>query len=173
MKLPVEDKHLHTKQSFLDEIAALLAGNAAERLIFSEITTGASNDIKVATGMARRLVMTYGMSDELGPIAYGEQHDMVFLGREISEQRNYSEDVARRIDEEVSKIIKEGYERATEVLNKYRSHLETIAKRLVKEETLEQEQFHDIVKDIIPAGKKQAPEFESALPTDEVAAEAA
>jgi len=110
MKLPVEDKHLHTRQSFLDEIAALLAGNAAERLVFNEITTGASNDIKVATGMARRLVMTYGMSEALGPIAFGEHHDMVFLGREISEQRNYSEEVAKKIDEEVSKILKQGYE---------------------------------------------------------------
>ena len=168
MKLPIEDKHLHTKQSFLDEIAALLAGNAAERLIFNEITTGASNDIKVATGMARRLVMTYGMSD-LGPIAYGEQHDMVFLGREISEQRNYSEEVAKKIDDEVSKLISEAYDRATSVLTKYRSYLETIAQRLIKEETLEQEQFHEIIKDIIPAAKKQAPEFTDELPnTDDL-----
>jgi cell division protease FtsH len=164
MKLPVEDKHLHTKQSFLDEIAALMAGNAAERLIFNEITTGASNDIKVATGMARRLVMTYGMSD-LGPIAFGEQHDMVFLGREISEQRNYSEEVAKKIDEEVAKILKENYDRATEILKTYRSYLDTIAHRLIKEETLEQEQFHEIVKDIIPAEKKKVPEFD-VIPTE-------
>ncbi len=163
MKLPVEDKHLHTKQSFLDEIAALLAGNAAERLIFNEITTGASNDIKVATNMARRLVMTYGMSD-LGPIAFGEQHDMVFLGREISEQRNYSEQVAKNIDDEVARILKENYTRATEVLTKHRDILEIIAKRLVKEETLEQEQFYEIVKDIIPAGKKRTPEFDVVIP---------
>jgi len=165
MKLPVEDKHLHSKQSFLDEIAALLAGNAAERLIFKEITTGASNDLKVATNMARKLVMSYGMSDELGPISFGEHHDMVFLGREISEQRNYSEEVARKIDEEVSKIMRQGYERATEALTKYRSYLDIIAQRLVKDETLEQEQFHEIVKDIIPAGKKKSPEFE-ALPIE-------
>ena len=171
MKLPVEDKHLHTKQSFLDEIAALLAGNAAERLIFNEITTGASNDIKVATGMARRLVMSYGMSD-LGPIAYGEQHDMVFLGREISEQRNYSEEVAKRIDDEVSRIINDGYVRATEILTKYRSYLDTIAKRLITEETLEQEQFHEIVKDIIPPNKKRSPEF-VALPVEIPSPEAA
>lgn len=168
MKLPVEDVHLHTKQSFLDEIAALLAGNAAERLIFNEITTGASNDIKVATNMARRLVMNYGMS-ELGPIAFGEHHDMVFLGREISEQRNYSEQVAKQIDDEVSKLMKQGYERALEVLTKHRSILDTIAKRLITEETLEQEQFNEIVKGIIPAGKKKEPEFEAVLPVDESA----
>ncbi len=172
MKLPFEDKHLHTKQSFLDEIAALLAGNAAERLVFKEITTGASNDIKVATSMARSLVMAYGMS-ELGPIAFGEHHDNIFLGRDISEQRNYSEEVAKKIDEEVSRIIKENYVRATEVLTKHRDVLETIAQRLIKEETLEQEPFHEIVKHIIPAGKKQRVEFEDALPPAEEVVEAA
>lgn len=160
MKLPIEDKHLHTKQSFLDEIAALLGGYAAEKLVFNELTTGASNDLKVATAMARKLVMNYGMSDEIGPIVLGDQHEMVFLGREISEQRNYSEAVAKVIDEEVSKIMKSGLQRATEVLTKFRSHLNTIAERLVKDETLEQEAFFEIVKDIIPAEKKQAPEFE-------------
>jgi cell division protease FtsH len=162
MKLPFEDKHLHTRQSFLDEIAALLAGNAAERLVFNEITTGASNDFKVATNMARKLVMSYGMSEEIGPISLGEHHDMVFLGREISEQRNYSEEVAKKIDSEVSRILREGYERATETLTKYRSYLDTIAKRLVKDETLEQEQFDEIVKEIVPKEKKKQPEFEAA-----------
>lgn len=161
MKLPFEDKHLHTKQSFLDEIAALLGGFAAEKLVFNELTTGASNDLKVATAMARKLVMNYGMSDAIGPIVLGDQHEMVFLGREISEQRNYSEAVAKVIDDEVSKIMKDGLHRATEVLTKYRSYLDTIAQRLVKEEVLEQEQFHEIVKDIIPAEKKRAPEFEN------------
>jgi cell division protease FtsH len=160
MKLPFEDKHLHTKQSFLDEIAALLGGYAAEKLVFGELTTGASNDLKVATGVARKLVMNYGMSEEIGPIVLGDHHEMVFLGREISEQRNYSEAVAKVIDDEVSKIMKQGLGRATEVLTKYRSHLDTIAHRLVKDETLEQEQFFEIVKDIIPAEKEKAPELE-------------
>ncbi len=159
LKLPVEDKHLHTKQSFLDEIAALLGGYAAEKLVFKELTTGASNDLKVATAMARKLVMNYGMSEEIGPIVLGDHHEMVFLGREISEQRNYSEAVAKTIDEEVSKIMKEGLNRAVELLTKYRGYLDTIAQRLIKEETLEQEQFTEIVKDIIPAEKKQVPEF--------------
>src|SRR6185295_2166437 len=77
MKLPVEDKHLHTKQSFLDEIAALLGGYAAEKLVFNELTTGASNDLKVATTMARRLVTNYGMSEQMGPVVLGDQHEMV------------------------------------------------------------------------------------------------
>jgi cell division protease FtsH len=154
MHVPEEDKHSHTKQSFLDQIAGLLAGFAAERLVFNEITTGASNDIKVATGMARRLVTVYGMS-ELGPIAFGQQHEQVFLGRDMHEQRNYSEEVAKKIDEQVDKIMKQGLERATEVLTKYKSYLDTIATRLLKDETLEQEPFFEIVKDIIPAEKKK------------------
>ena len=168
MKLPVEDKHLHTRQSFLDEIAALLGGYAAEKLVFKELTTGASNDLKVATNMARRLVTNYGMSEELGPISLGDHHEMVFLGREISEQRNYSEEVAKKIDDEVSRLMREGFERATEVLNKYRSYLDTIATRLVKEETLEQEQFDEIVKEIIPAEKKRTPEFQNEIPAAEM-----
>jgi cell division protease FtsH len=161
MKLPFEDKHLHTKQSFLDEIAALLGGYAAEKLVFKELTTGASNDLKVATAVARKLVMNYGMSEEIGPIVLGDQHEMVFLGREISEQRNYSEAVAKIIDDEVSKIMKQGLNRATEVLVKHRKYLNIIAGRLIKDETLEQEDFFEIVKDIIPEEKKQAPEFEA------------
>ena len=165
MKLPVEDKHLHTKQSFLDEIAALLGGYAAEKQVFGELTTGASNDLKVATNMARKLVTMYGMSENLGPVVLGEQHENVFLGRELGEQRNYSEEVAKKIDEEVGSIMRAALARATEVLTSHRSYLEVIAKRLVKDETLEQEQFFEIVKDIIPAEKKKTPEFE-AQPTE-------
>ena len=105
--------------------------------------------------------MNYGMSEEIGPIVLGDQHEMVFLGREISEQRNYSEAVAKIIDDEVSKIMKQGLNRATEVLVKHRKYLNIIAGRLIKDETLEQEDFFEIVKDIIPEEKKQAPEFEA------------
>jgi cell division protease FtsH len=159
MKLPSEDKHLHTKSSFLDEIAALLGGFAAEKLVFNELTTGASNDLKVATNMARRLVTSYGMSETLGPVTLGEQHETVFLGREIGEQRNYSEEIAKQIDEEVRRIMMEAEKRATDTLVKHREYLDKIAARLVKEETLEQEQFAEIVKDIMPAEKKKVPEF--------------
>lgn len=160
MKLPLEDRHLHTKSSFLDEIAALLGGYAAEKLVFNELTTGASNDLKVATSMARKLVTAYGMSEALGPVTLGESHENVFLGRELGEQRNYSEEVAGKIDVEVGKIMREALIRATETLTTYRTYLDTIADRLVKEETLEQEAFTEIVKDIIPASKKRLPEFE-------------
>jgi cell division protease FtsH len=165
MKLPSEDKHLHTKSSFLDEIAALLGGYSAEKLVFNELTTGASNDLKVATNMARKLVMNYGMSDSVGPVVLGDPHEMVFLGKDLGEQRNYSEDVARKIDEEVKRIMLEAEQRATSVLKTYRTHLNTIATRLVAEETLEQEQFQEIVKDILPAEKKKETEF-GVLPTE-------
>lgn len=160
MKLPSEDSHLHTKSSFLDEIAALLGGYAAEKLVFNELTTGASNDLKVATNMARKLVTSYGMSDTLGPVTLGEQHENVFLGRELGEQRNYSEDIAKQIDAEVGKIMITALGRATEVLNAHRNYLDIIAKRLISEETLEQDAFADIVKDIIPAEKNKTPEFD-------------
>ncbi len=163
MKLPVEDKHMHTKSGFLDEIAALLGGYAAERLVFNELTTGASNDLKVATNLARRMVTSYGMSDELGPVTLGEGHEMVFLGKDLREQRNYSEEVAKAIDAEVKRIMTEAYNRATEVLTKHRDYLDTIANRLVKEETLEQDQFAEIVKEILPEEKKSGQQFEPVL----------
>ena len=161
MKLPAEDKHLHNRQHFLDEIAALMGGNAAERLVFGEITTGASNDLKVATAMARKLVMAYGMSEQVGPVVLGEQHEMIFLGREISESRNYSEETAKLIDAEVSQILKGGYERATKLLNTHRAVLDRIADKLVADETIEQEEFDVLVKDVVPQ-KKQAKEEKAA-----------
>ena len=159
MKLPFEDKHLHTLSGFLDEIAALMGGYAAEKLVFKELTTGASNDLKVATNMARKLVMSYGMSEELGPVTLGTSQDMVFLGKDFHEQRNYSEDVAKKIDLEINRLMNQGLTRATEILIKYRSYLDAIAKKLIIQETLEQEEFHEMVKEIIPKEKKQQAEF--------------
>lgn len=160
MKLPAEDKHLHTRSSFFDEIAALLGGYAAEQLVFGELTTGASNDLKVATNMARRLVTTYGMSEEIGPLSLGETHETVFLGREIGESRTYSEATAEKIDLEVGKIMRTAFDRAIEVLKQHREVLDAIAERLIKDETLEQEAFFEIVKHVIPEGKKSTPEFD-------------
>jgi cell division protease FtsH len=155
MKVPSEDKHLHTRAEFLDDIAVSLAGYAAERLIFNELTTGASNDLKVSTNLARKIVTAYGMSEELGPMTFGESHDMVFLGREIHEQKNYSEEIAAKIDKEVAKIMRQGYERATEVLTLHKSKLDLIAKELIEKETLEQEEYTKLVEDVIPASKKK------------------
>ncbi len=152
MKIPTEDKNLHSKSEFLADLAVSLAGQATEKMIFNEITTGASNDLKVATNLARKLVTTYGMSD-LGPMTFGDQHEMIFLGREISEQKNYSEKVAARIDEEVAGFIDRAYQTATDILIKYHNYLKAIADKLMEVETLEREEYEAIVKDIIPQEK--------------------
>lgn len=162
LSLPTEDKHLHTKQSYLDQIATSLGGYAAEKLVFGELTTGASNDLKKATGWARKLITQFGMSDAVGPVVLGESHENVFLGRDIGEQRNYSEATAQQIDNEVRRIMQEAEARATEVMVKYRSYLDTIAERLIAEETLEKDQFDAIVAEIIPNQKKTEPEFPDA-----------
>ena len=105
MSLPQEDRYLHTKTEFEDKIAGMLGGNVAETIVFGDTTTGGSNDIEKATGLARAMVTQYGMSEKLGPLAFGKKEEMVFLGREISEQRNYSDEVAAKIDAEVREII--------------------------------------------------------------------
>ncbi len=123
MGLPTEDRYLQSKTEFEDKIAGMLGGNAAEKLIFGDTTTGASNDIEKATNLARRMVTEFGMSEKLGPLAFGKREEMVFLGREIGEQRNYSDEVAKQIDEEVRAIIDRGYARAMDVLTTYKDRL--------------------------------------------------
>lgn len=168
MKLPNEEKHMQTKSSFLDEIAALLGGYAAEKLVFGELTTGASNDLKVATNMARKLVTTYGMSDAVGPVTLAEPSETVFLGRDIAEHKNYSEQVAAEVDGEIRRIMHEQLDRATRVLTQHRSYLDAIANRLVQEETLEQEQFNEIVQAIIPKEKIKEVAVDPKAPTAHV-----
>ncbi len=137
---PEEDRYLQSKTEFEDKIAGLLGGNVAERLIFGDTTTGASNDIEKATDLARRMVTEFGMSDKLGPLSFGKRDELVFLGREIGEQRNYSDEVAQdQIDEEVRAIIDKAYERATEVLTTHKDKLVALAEKLVAEETVDSE----------------------------------
>ncbi|MGD0248645.1 MAG: ATP-dependent zinc metalloprotease FtsH, partial [Candidatus Limnocylindrales bacterium] len=150
MALPMEDRYLQSKSEFEDKIAGLLGGNAAERLIFGDTTTGASNDIEKATDLARRMVTEWGMSDKMGPLAFGKRDEMIFLGREIGEQRNYSDDVAKMIDEEVRALIEHGYARATQVLTEYKGKLLTLADKLIAEETVEAEEFEKLFDDLPP-----------------------
>ena len=145
LQTPSEVRKIKSRTSFLSEMATLLGGYCAEKLVFNEITTGASNDLIRASDLARKLVKEYGMSD-LGPVSFGEKDDLVFLGREISEQRNYSEKVATQIDEEVSKFIKDAQIKADEVLNKKRKLLDKIAATLIEKETIEREEFEKIIK---------------------------
>src|SRR5687767_10155058 len=148
MGLPTEDRYLQSKSEFEDKLAGLLGGNAAEKLIFGDTTTGSSNDIEKATTLARRMVTEFGMSDKLGPLAFGKRDELVFLGREIGEQRNYSDEVAKMIDEEVRAIIDRCYAKAMDVLVRYKERLVQLAERLVAEETIEQDDFETMFGDI-------------------------
>src|SRR2546429_1461830 len=150
MALPTEDRYLQSKSEFEDKIAGLLGGNASERMIFGDTTTGASNDIEKATDLARRMVTEFGMSDKLGPLSFGKRDELVFLGREIGEQRNYSDEGAKQIDEEVRAIIDHAYERAMDVLVEHRDKLTGLAEKLVAEETVDADEFEKLFNDLPP-----------------------
>lgn len=145
LQVPSEERKMKTKTAFLSEIATLLGGYTAERLKFGEMTTGASNDLIRASELARKLVKEYGMSS-LGPIAFGEKEEMVFLGKDLGEQRNYSEKVAEKIDQEVEIIIRQAQKNAEVILSKRKSLLDKVAKNLVEKETIEREEFEKLIK---------------------------
>lgn len=146
LKLPTEDKYLRSKPEFESELIVLLGGYIAEKIIFKETTTGASNDLRVASDLARKMVTKYGMSDTLGPITFGEKDELVFLGKEITSQRNYSESTAFQIDKEVKKLISKALKSAQHALTKKIKTLHKIAKELIKKETLEQGEFYALLK---------------------------
>jgi cell division protease FtsH len=150
MALPTEDRYLQSKSEFEDKIAGLLGGNASERIVFGDTTTGSSNDIEKATDLARRMVTEFGMSDRLGPLSFGKRDELVFLGREIGEQRNYSDEIAKTIDEEVRAIVDRAYERASQVLTTHRDRLEALAQKLIAEETVDTEAFESLFSDLPP-----------------------
>ncbi len=139
--LPPEDRHLWTRSQFRQQMAFALGGYAAEVLVFGEMTTGASNDIEMATSLARRMVMEYGMSEKLGPRAFGRKEELIFLGRDIQEQRNYSEAVAQEIDGEVEGLIQEAHDRASSVLTAHKNKLVEIADTLMEVETFDGKAF--------------------------------
>jgi len=134
--LPDEDKYLASSTKFQGELVMMLGGRAAEQAVFNRVTTGASNDLNRATDLARKMIMEYGMSNELGPLTYGEREELVFLGRSMSEHRNYSESVARKIDSEIRAIIQVGYQRALAIMSTHREVLDTLAEQLIQKETL-------------------------------------
>jgi cell division protease FtsH len=144
--LPTEDRHLRSRSEFESELAVLLGGYAAEKIVFKDTTTGASNDLKVASDLARRMITQYGMSDELGPITFGEKEELVFLGKEISSNKNYSETIAFKIDEEIKRLITKGLASAKKVLTSKTEILHKIAKELISKETLEQKDFYALVR---------------------------
>lgn len=147
LQFPEQDKYIITKSELMDELAALLAGRAAEEIIFGETTTGAQNDLQRATDIARRMVCELGMSERIGPITLGRRHGNPFLGRDIFEDRNYSDEVARLIDEEVKNIIESNYKRAKEILQQNRDKLDKLVGILLQKETLEKEEIDALLSD--------------------------
>ncbi len=141
---PEEDRLLYSRRKLLANLAYMLGGRVAEEIVFDDITSGASNDIEQVTRLARSMVTRLGMSEELGPMLYGQKEELIFLGREISEQRDYSESVAEQIDAEVRKIVDESYKLAKKLLTKYRKQLDAVAQKLLEVETLTREDFEAI-----------------------------
>ncbi|PIR93120.1 cell division protein FtsH [Candidatus Falkowbacteria bacterium CG10_big_fil_rev_8_21_14_0_10_43_10] len=145
LKVPLEDKHMHSKQEFLEELSVLLGGYITEQEIFGDITTGATSDLRTATNLARRMITDYGMSKNLGPRTFGNREELVFLGRELHEQRDYSEKIAEKIDQEVMDYINEAGVKARELINGNKEKLDKIVELLLKEETIEKEEFEKLM----------------------------
>jgi cell division protease FtsH len=141
LALPQEDRTLMGRNKLVADMIGLMGGRAAEEIVFNDITSGASNDLERVTKMARAMVTRLGMSDDLGPMVYGQKEELIFLGREISEQRDYSEAVAEQIDKEVRSLVNDAYEKAKGILIQYRDILDTIARKLLEVETLSREEF--------------------------------
>jgi cell division protease FtsH len=145
IKLPTEDRTMRTKTEYIEDIAVMLGGYAAEKTFFGDITTGASNDMQHATKLAKNMVTQWGMSDVLGPRVYGEREDMIFLGREITESRDYSEQKAVKIDEEIDALIKSGLATAMKIIGDNRASMDRICAHLMEKETIERDEFEAVV----------------------------
>ncbi|MEE9508303.1 MAG: ATP-dependent zinc metalloprotease FtsH [Anaerolineales bacterium] len=157
MALPEEERTLMARNKLKAEMAGALGGRASEELVFNDITSGASNDLDRVTKIARNMVTRLGMSDELGPMVYGQKEELIFLGREISEQRDYSEDIAVKIDGEVRKLVEEAYERAKQILVEYRVQLDAIAEYLIEMETIDRKDFEDLFESPVPIKRSGTP----------------
>jgi cell division protease FtsH len=145
ISLPTEDRYLTTRRALLEQIAMTMGGRAAEEIVFNEITTGASNDIEKVTSTAKAMVMRFGMSEKLGPRVLGRNHDMPFLGREMGSEPDYSEEVAREIDDEVRRIIEEGHDLARRTLLEHIDDLHRISQILIERETIDKDQFERLL----------------------------
>jgi cell division protease FtsH len=142
--MPEDDNSHMTRGKLTDMLAGILGGRAAEETVFSDITTGASNDLEKVTEIARNMVQRWGMSDKLGPLVYGKKEELVFLGKELGEQRDYSEAIAQQIDGEVQRLVNEAHETALRILNENRERLNRVAETLMEIETLDQEDFEKV-----------------------------
>jgi cell division protease FtsH len=145
LSLPEEDKYLVSKEELKQEIAGIMGGRAAEEIVFGDVTSGAENDIQRATQMARRMVTQWGMSEKVGTVMMGHKEELVFLGRDLGEQRNYSEEVAAMIDEEIKSLVSEAYDKAKRILTDQRSKMDAVVERLKVEETIDAAQLEEIL----------------------------
>ena len=150
LKLPSQDKYLKTKSEFEADLAVLLSGFSAEQIVFNELTTGAANDLKVATDLARKMVTQFGMSEKLGPLSYGETHESIFLGRELMHDRNYSEHIAQAIDAEVRALVEHAVNTAKEVITASMDAFKKVAAHLIEKETIEQAEFYALIGKPVP-----------------------
>jgi len=148
LQLPTEDRYLISKSELMERLSVLLGGRVAEELIFKDVTTGAQNDLERATKIARQMVTEFGMSESIGPMTLGRKQHEIFLGRDISEDRNYSDEIAFQIDKEVEKIIQNAYNKAKEILTKNRRKLKKIATTLLQKETLEGEELDSLMRGV-------------------------
>ena len=163
ISMPQEDRFLTTRAELLDAMAMTLGGRAAEEIVFSEITTGASNDLEKVTATAKQMVMRFGMSEKLGPRVFGHDQSMPFLGREFSSEPDYSDEIAREIDDEIRRIVEAAHQRAKDIITEHRKALGTISEILVKRETIEKEEFEALLagkseKDVWGSEEKPPPE---------------
>jgi cell division protease FtsH len=159
ISLPTEDKFLTTRAELSDTMAMTLGGRAAEELVFGEVTTGASNDLEKVTATAKQMVMRFGMSEKLGPRVFGHDHGQPFLGREFSSEPDYSDEIAREIDDEIRRIVEEAHQLARSVLDEHREALDMTSEILLRRETIEREQFIELL-----SGKSEEDVFGAEAP---------
>jgi cell division protease FtsH len=156
LKLPTTDKHMHTKTEYVEELSVLLAGLLTEKEKFNEATTGATSDLRRATSIARKLITDFGMSDNLGLRTFGQKEEMIFLGREIHEQKDYSEKVAEKIDEEIARFISRAADVAKDIIFSKKTELEKIVALLLKQETIEKDEFEKLLgKKVVDGGESK------------------
>ncbi len=165
ISLPTEDRYLTTKAALMEQIAMTLGGRAAEELVFHEVTTGAANDLEKVTHTAKQMVMRFGMSEKLGPRVLGRNHDMPFLGREMGNEPDYSDEIAREIDDEIRRVIEEGHELALNVLREHMEHLHKLSRILIERETIDRDQFERLLsgadeEDVFPEEPAEEPAVE-------------
>jgi cell division protease FtsH len=166
ISLPAEDRYLTTKGTLMDQMAMTLGGRAAEELVFNEVTTGAANDIERITSTAKQMIMRFGMSEKLGPRVLGRNHDMPFLGREMGAEPDYSEEIAKEIDDEIRRVIEEAHDKATNVLREHMSELHKLSAILIERETIDKTQFERLLQ-----GESEESVFAEEPPTTPPASE--